>query len=150
MNTETISNYYNPCKICGKVASGTLLPGANPHYAGWKCDTCNTHYWLSKPDDDPTKHKRTAAHRDLVKKYSRGYCEMCLRTEDKIKEQPNQTLEAQHVIEHSHGGESTRENIWILCTPCHKYVHHVRTYFNDANSIKILIESILSSIKKSA
>jgi len=34
------------------------------------------------------------------------------------------------VIPVKDGGADTLDNIWVLCTTCHKEVHHRRVYFN--------------------
>src|SRR4051812_42434580 len=108
-----------PCRRCGSIE--VLVELVDPasgmqHHASAKCATCGKFKrWLPKPDAD--KKKRPAAHRDLVKKYSRGHCELCLRTEDELPSR--EQLEAHHVDEFCEGGDPGRENIWIVCTYCH-------------------------------
>lgn len=144
MNTETIEGFIYNCKRCAVDKAGMLLPGVGPHWGKWVC-TCGCVAWLPKPDGDPSKYKRENIHKDLVKKYSKGYCEMCLRTEEAVRTRPNETLEAHHVIPYQHGGSHERDNIWIVCTACHKYIEHVRRYSNQPQSIKDLCESFMHS-----
>lgn len=42
-----------------------------------------------------------------------------------------EALEVHHVVEIQHGGEDDPANIWVLCTDCHKTVHHRRTYLYE-------------------
>jgi predicted HNH restriction endonuclease len=78
--------------------------------------------WLTKPDSDPTKYKRPTQHLNLVA----DICEMCMRT---LNEFPKgTTLEAHHVMEFKDDGSNARENIWIICTACHRMIHWIRTY----------------------
>lgn len=95
----------------------------SPHYGKDVCEDCGRHVrWVAKPDNE--KIKRPSAHKNLVAKYSNGYCEMCLLPEDMLPS--GQTLEAQHVIEYADGGGDGRDNIWIICTKCHKLIHWIR------------------------
>lgn len=116
----------NPCPSCGSVAEPVLqLEATGLHYARLVCGGCKRYIkFVGKPDE--LKVKRPAIHRDLVEKYSKGYCELCLRRKEELRK--GQTLEAQHVIEFKDGGTEVRDNIWVVCTPCHKFIHHIRTY----------------------
>lgn len=89
---------------------------------GAKCIVCGTKWWQPKPENE--RAKRPARHRELVKKYGRGFCEMCGRPEKQLR--TGETLEAQHVFEYQAGGEPARENIWIVCTTCHRLIHWTR------------------------
>lgn len=114
------------CPRCGGINLSTV-PGPFPggHHAKLFCVDCDRFIkWLPKPETEASR--RPAAHRELVKKYSRGFCEMCLRQEADLPKP--QTLEAHHVDEFAEGGDELRENIWILCTSCHRLVNHQRTY----------------------
>lgn len=119
--------YIAVCPHCGHDGEHHFaLRPAGVHYADARCSKCNGHWFPPKPESDPTKYRRPAQHRDLVEKYGEGFCEMCLRAKGDL---PNgQTLEAQHVKEYRDGGSETRENIWIVCTACHKLIHWIRTY----------------------
>lgn len=98
-----------------------------PHYGKAVCGHCGLFIgWVGKPDSDPTKYKRPQEHRKLVKKFSRGFCEMCLRREGELT--GGNVLHAHHVIPYSDDGEATRENVWIVCTHCHRIVELQRTY----------------------
>ena len=132
-----------PCRYCRAPAPHIVetkdVPA--PHWGRFVCRNCHRHLdWFSKPDAD--KVKRPAAHKDLVAKFGRGFCEMCLRKPVDLGQ--NETLEAQHVLEYADGGEPTRENIWIICTACHKMVHWLRPYHGP--SVESSIESALKSV----
>lgn len=94
-----------------------------PHLQEW-CPDCECHIRFIPKDKDAKR--RPKDHKSLVNKYSNGYCECCLRTKESLPQ--FQTLEAHHVRPYHLGGESTRENIWIVCTPCHRLIEHFRTY----------------------
>lgn len=119
---------FETCRHCKDAGPHKIeLMQNSIHHAKLSCGSCGRMLrWLPKPDSDPTKYKRPTAHRDLVADYSRGFCEMCLVPKAQLPK--GQTLEAQHVIEFQDGGSNERENIWILCTGCHRFVHWVRTY----------------------
>lgn len=113
------------CRRCGSVDLAQTVMEHGQHYARLDCNACGCFVkWLPKPDAD--KIKRPAAHRNLVHAYSNGYCEMCLRREADLPK--NETLEAQHIREYADGGSQERNNIWIVCTGCHKLIHWRRTW----------------------
>lgn len=113
------------CKYCGSTDIEMILTPELPHYAKDVCRSCGRHLrWLPKPDAE--KVKRPAAHRELVRKYAQGYCELCMTAEDDLPD--GQVLEAQHVVDFADGGGEGRENIWIVCTKCHKLIHWVRQW----------------------
>ncbi len=125
------------CGSCGPHIVEIKTEGV--HHAAVICIQCRRHVaWMSKPDQD--KAKRPAAHTDLVKRFSKGYCEMCFITKENLPK--GEALEAQHVIEFQDGGSNERENIWILCTACHKLVHWRRTYVGH------LLQTLAASMKR--
>jgi hypothetical protein len=114
------------CKRCGAALEFVKTPEL-PHYGKMVCvnsECGRCAYWVPKPDQD--KARRPAAHRDLVKAFSRGYCELCLTREDQLR--GGRVLEAHHVVEFTDGGSNERDNILIVCTGCHRLVHWLRTY----------------------
>ena len=58
-----------------------------------------------------------------------NHCELCGRPIGELGK--NEKLEAHHKQPIEHGGEDVRDNILILCTPCHRMAHFLRTYLND-------------------
>ena len=111
---------------CPRCASPNLVQTPTPdlpHHAREDCKNCGRFVrWVSKPESE--RVRRPSAHRDLVAKFGRGFCEMCGVREEHLP--PGQVLEAQHVEEFQEGGEPTRENVWIVCTKCHKLIHWAR------------------------
>lgn len=57
------------------------------------------------------------------------YCEFCGRPIYRLGK--NEKLESHHKEPIEHGGTDTKENILILCTPCHRMAHFLRTYLNE-------------------
>lgn len=145
------------CPKCGHDGPHVVvLETQSVHHARETCAKCLAFVrWIAKPSDDPTKYKRPQKHRNLVAEYSRGFCEMCLRLEDDLPK--GQTMEAQHVIEFQDGGSEKRENIWIVCTACHRMIHWLRTYHgrnnitlaNQASGMKLCNESTLPTSRPS-
>jgi 5-methylcytosine-specific restriction endonuclease McrA len=118
-----------PCRKCGSTNTHSALTEKGPHFARIDCLDCKTTTWQPKPDDDPTKYKRPAKHQHLVDKFSRGFCELCLRSEIELRKQDS--LTGHHVIEYQHGGTDDRENVWIVCTACHRLITWTRTYHGN-------------------
>jgi len=117
-----------PCPACCHPGPhDAVLMTTGTHYAKTTCARCGKFIaWLPKPDTDATKHKRPKAHTDLVKKFSRGYCELCGFDQSQLPF--SETLHAHHVARYCEDGEATRENTWIVCTACHALIEHQRTY----------------------
>lgn len=105
-------------------------PGG-PHHAKELCADCRRFLrWVPKPGAE--RIRRPAGHRDLVEKFSRGFCQFCRRTEGVLP--PGQTLEGHHIVELQDGGSSERDNILVLCTACHKLLHWMRTWVTSKES----------------
>lgn len=128
---------HEVCPKCQHPGPHDVTLVANGHhYAKSVCGRCRKYIrWIPKPEGDPTKYRRPNAHRDLVEKFGRGYCEMCLRSKDALPK--GQTLEGQHVIEFAAGGSNERDNVWILCTGCHRFVHWIRTYHGGLPGLEV-------------
>ena len=116
---NTMTEAQIECQHCGcDDLTEELTPDMN-HHGKRVCMSCHGfNGWLPKPDKDKTK--RPASHKRLAKKLGNGFCEMCLLDSD--------NLEGHHVIPYKNDGDSHKDNVWILCVPCHKLIHHTRTY----------------------
>lgn len=128
MDTVTHPDQLKRCRFCNADGPHQMtLRTTGVHYADLKCRQCGKHLGFpKKPDSDQTKYRRPQQHQNLVIAYGKDFCEMCLRH---VSEFPKgTTLEAQHVIEYQDGGTNKRENIWIVCTACHRMIHWIRTY----------------------
>jgi 5-methylcytosine-specific restriction endonuclease McrA len=114
-----------PCPKCGKRIEHEFTTGPfGPHWAKLKCRTCGAVWFPPKPDRN--KAKRPSCQAKLVYRHSRGSCDLCQIPEPLIP--AGETLTAHHVAEYQEYGDESRENIWILCSRCHAFVHHQRTY----------------------
>jgi len=99
----------------------------------WRYNEKKGQYWVHcKCDKGAWKplqgsKNRSAANKKLVKKYGRGFCELCLVKEINLN-RVNHDLEGHHLIPHEWTADSRRENVWIVCKPCHKLIEHLRDY----------------------
>lgn len=123
-NEEEFTTEYI-CQYCGSDRHRRILgPHPGGHYAKIVCLECDRfHKWEGKPEGTPKRRKNQAK---LLERYSKGFCELCLRQSNQIP--LPQVLEAHHVIPVTDGGSDDRDNIQIVCTACHKLIHHQRTY----------------------
>lgn len=129
-------DHRQDCTRCGYLnglAQFEFTPQLK-HYGKLCCPNCGAHWrWVPKPESDASKYRRPKKHRELVKQHGEGYCQMCLTAEDDLIE--NVTLEGHHVIPYEFGGTHEKDNVWIVCTRCHRQIELIRTY-NDKKSIK--------------
>jgi len=104
-----------------------VRPTSTGNYAEARCanaDCSRWLFWVPKPkNENSTKRKDT---KGLLEKFSRGFCEICLRKDYQLPR--SEGLEAHHIIEKKDGGNEEKDNIQIVCTKCHKWIHHERTY----------------------
>jgi 5-methylcytosine-specific restriction endonuclease McrA len=131
MIDEVVMRHCGRCKADFLMVYEVMQTG--PHYAKLICPQCRGVQWMPKPDTDPTKYTRPAAHTDLVEKYSRGFCELCLREKGELRKRD--TFMAHHVWPFKYDGSEGRENIWILCTACHRLVEWQRTYHGTVRDL---------------
>lgn len=109
------------CRDCGSETE-TIVPGPHPggHHAKAECSGCRRFKrWIAKPGAD--RVKRPASHRDLATKFGKGMCVLCGKKKDELP--PNQTLEAHHIVEFAKGGTNDADNILVVCTGCHNWIH---------------------------
>lgn len=116
------------CPHCGNPADRLrVTPGPHPggHHARLDCDRCHCFVkWLPRPRLSGERSRKGQA--ELLRKHSAGICEMCQRESADLP--LPQVLEVHHVTEVQGGGTDERKNLWIVCTPCHRLIHHTRTY----------------------
>ena len=122
------------CRWCNVEGPHDFFLGPfGPHYAKLVCVACGRQTFVQKPETEK-RQRRHAAHRDLVEKYGKGYCELCLMP--KLLLRKYSTLMAHHVLEYDeHDGDASRENIWIVCTDCHAEIHRRREYVKHLEEI---------------
>lgn len=121
---EEYTEEYN-CKYCNSNRAKRII-GLHPggHYARIQCVSCDRFIkWEGKPRE---KSDRRKGQKKLLDKYSKGFCEICLRKGTEIP--LPQVLEVHHVVPVEDGGTDDRTNLQIVCTACHKWIHHQRTY----------------------
>lgn len=124
--TEWLSNLNLPDCKCG-CNYAIIAPTDGTAHASVRCANadCNKFFkWLAKPKNADKKTRTDT--KGLIEKFSKGYCELCLRNAKQLPR--GQVLHAHHVIPKVKGGNEDKENIWIVCTKCHRYIHHERTY----------------------
>lgn len=115
------------CKYCESKRMFEFVgdwPGN--HYSRIVCGDCGQFKeWGKKPR--ASKRKRsTKGHAELLQKYGKGFCEMCLRQSSELNVKHG--LQVHHVIEHADGGSNERDNVWIVCAHCHSQIHLHRNY----------------------
>lgn len=115
------------CRYCGADETKTILgPHPGGHYSKILCANCERFLaWGKKPKELKAVQRREVGL-GLARKFSRGFCELCLRRAEHLP--LPQTLEGHHIIPVEQGGTDERSNVQILCTSCHRLVHHQRTY----------------------
>lgn len=120
---EKKKRYCNSC--CEDVETVETLIEDGPHYSFHTCVVCGKHCGFGKKPENKNKrakNKFTAADLKI------NHCQMCLRPVTRLGSRG--VLEVHHVDEVNGGGADVPENAWVLCTSCHKLVHHQRLYLN--------------------
>jgi 5-methylcytosine-specific restriction endonuclease McrA len=115
------------CNSCGeKVETIETLKEEGPHYSFHTCVACGRHLGFGKkPENESKRPKNNFTAEDL----KISFCQMCLRPKDRLGSRG--VLEVHHVIEIQANGPDIPENIWVVCTSCHRLIHHQRKYLNE-------------------
>lgn len=118
------------CHHCGHEGKPTATGKVDPvHGYALHCTLCSG--WLgwggkSKQLKD-AEGKRVETSIWSAKRLGIDTCQYCRRTKDTLGDR--ERLEVHHVVPVDEGGDDKLENIWVVCTSCHKEIHHRRVYF---------------------
>lgn len=115
--------YCNHCKQ--EVYTVVEILSSGPHYGKESCQICSRFVGFTKK---PKNEGKRPKNKHTAKSLGITFCQMCLRHGDRLGSRG--ALEVHHVVEINCGGEDVPENIWVICTSCHKLIHHQRTYLN--------------------
>lgn len=119
----------NKCK-CGLKLEFIKTP-TSVHFGKLVCPKHGFAKWKAKEE---TKKKRSNIKfrpTEIVwfrMKIRTPFCFFCLRKKDQLG--INETLEVDHIIELSKGGDNKIENCQVLCSACHKLKNWARLYMN--------------------
>lgn len=94
------------------------------HYGRWDCKQCDR--WIKfqpKPINEIVRRETTK-----VNNLDRSYCQLCGRKKDMLG--TRETIVPHHLIPLEEGGKDARENLLMICSPCHMQVHWLRRYLN--------------------
>lgn len=119
------------CKKCGIKVKPVTGKISSTHGYELRCSYCDTFVgWGGKKQAVKNENgDRQRSSQWTAKRLNKDYCEMCQRPKHLLGH--GERLEVHHVVEVEQGGEDVPENIWVLCTPCHRLVHHQRTYLHQ-------------------
>jgi hypothetical protein len=112
--------------VCRKCEGTNIEVWETPeltHYGKFMCADCGTfNGWAPKPAEN--KHDRPKRNKKLYEKYGKNFCQLCLRDSGIVGSLPSESvLEVHHVIAVKEGGADSPENLWTVCTDCHKLIH---------------------------
>lgn len=119
------------CRNCGLVEPVTYGEVNDVHGFKLHCPHCGSYVgWGGLTQAVKNGNgERVRSSQWTAKRLNAVHCEMCQRRKDFLGK--GERLEVHHVIQIDQGGEDTPDNIWILCTACHRIVHHQRTYLYE-------------------
>ena len=120
------------CKHCGYQGKPERNGATNEvHGYALKCPSCKK-FWgwggRSKALKDEAGVRQLSSNW-TAKRLGVDKCQCCLRDKDHLGE--TECLEVHHVIPVQLGGEDAPRNLWVVCTPCHKQIHWLRTYIHN-------------------
>ena len=116
------------CLRCNLEVEATVEvePETSIHYAKTLCPVCG-HFidWLKKPENEGLRSKSSKFTPEQLNTLA---CELCGRNKSKLGSR--ETLEIHHKLPVEEQGGDVSENILVLCTPCHRMAHFLRTYLH--------------------
>ena len=135
---------HRECKRCGVIGNfKEELTPSGMHHGKLSCLECGVfHAWIPKPKNETKR----SPNRVLAEDYGVDSCQMCQRNLWRLGNR--EALESHHVIEIQKGGVDSIENVWFVCTSCHKMIHHQRTYLNDHHKTSITAEKLELLLKQ--
>jgi len=121
------------CRSCNSEVEYHLIPRPDtPHEAEIRCAACDRFIgWKKKEKNEAKRPKQIHSPGSL----GIDYCQICLMPKRHLG--TNEALEIHHNDDEPENNE--RINILVVCTSCHKLIHHQRTYRNHQISKKLLI-----------
>ena len=131
------------CKRCG--FEGIPKPDRKHDLHGYAlyCPSCGIFLaWGGRKKQIKSEGVRSFSTQWTPSRLGIDACQVCLR--DKFRLGSGQ-LHSHHVVAIKDGGKDEPGNIWVVCTSCHRLIHHQRTYVNDHLSP---IFEVLARIKK--
>jgi len=116
--------YCSDCSVDVDPVETILTEG--PHYSKLSCPACGKYLAFGKK---PANEGKRGKNKHTPESLGISHCEMCKRPGDRLGSRG--VLEVHHVAEVQDGGADIPDNIWVVCTSCHKLIHHQRTYINQ-------------------
>jgi hypothetical protein len=117
------------CKHCDIDREPIVVPlETGPHYSKLMCVNCGAHMGFGKK---PGNEGKRAKNKYTPESLEKDFCEVCMRPGKRLEGRT--VLEIHHVKEIGKGGDDVPENIWVVCSSCHRLIHHQRVYLNEHN-----------------
>jgi hypothetical protein len=113
------------CKKCQwEIQEPDIIPRPDtPHAGEMRCPTCQSFLgWVKKEKNEGKRGPRKYSPSDL----NIDYCQLCRIKQINLGDQ--ETLDIHHLDGDPENNE--RLNFLVLCTSCHKLIHHQITYRN--------------------
>jgi hypothetical protein len=127
LDAPILPDYYmlSTCSRCGlENENPCFLRKSGLHVADVICINCGNKWY---PPKEKNAKKRSGGHKKILKKFSHGFCEICLCPIEKLPK--GETLEGHHTLEFRNDGpQVTRENAQIVCTRCHELIGLLRRH----------------------
>ncbi|MGM0377047.1 MAG: HNH endonuclease [Bacteroidota bacterium] len=119
-----------PCSHCGVntvAAPKDYDPIHQIHGYKLHCMDCGNFIgWSGYKKEIIKNGERQFSSQWPAKRAGIDYCQICLRNKTSLGK--TEKIETHHIIQICDGGEDELMNIMFLCTACHAFVHHQRTY----------------------
>lgn len=144
-NSEVPVRRCHHCEHEGKPVSANKFNEV--HGYAFQCEKCGKFLtWGGKNKAIVVDGERQRSTQWTAKRLNVEFCQMCLRNQNTLG--TRETLEAHHVVPIETGGPDSPENIWIVCTPCHKQIHFMRIYLNEHQQRHVDAWSALQRFKE--
>ncbi len=126
MTKNVVTRKKRHCNHCNALVDTVIeVLSKGTHYGKENCAVCGNYVAFAKK---PKNEGKRGSSRHSPDSLNITICQMCQRPANRLGSRG--VLSVHHVEEIQHGGTDDPDNIWILCTSCHRLVHHQRTYLN--------------------
>ena len=127
-NTTFVDRECKKCGHKGQPIDTRIVNDVHGHKL--ICAHCGTFLaWGGRAKPIKEDGERVLSTQWTAKRLGIEECQLCNRSKDFV-EACGEKLEAHHLRSIKDGGEDLPYNILVVCTPCHRIIHHNQTYYN--------------------
>jgi 5-methylcytosine-specific restriction endonuclease McrA len=136
------------CHHCGHEGKPMMSGKLNEiHGYAFSCAECGRFIaWGGKKKQIVAEGQRQFSTQWSPSRLGISFCQMCLRPDANLG--TAESLQSHHILPVKDGGADEPGNLWVVCTSCHRLIHHQRVYLYEHNQKFVDAHEALSRFKQ--